>query len=251
VLVNFVSNAIKYTPSGGTGTIGARPAADGWLRIFVTDDGPGIPAESLDRLFVPFERLGAETTEIEGTGLGLAHSKALVQWMGGRIGVDTEVGQGSEFWLELPIAEALFDGDVEALLAPQAADAPMTVGTVLYIEDNPSNLRLMERVVTQRPGIRLMSASRGRRGIEMAREGKPDLVVLDLHLPDIPGEKVLTELRSDPRTMDIPIVILSADATRVHIEELLAMGAQGYLTKPFDIQAFLGVVDDHLGRRRP
>jgi len=245
VLVNYLSNAIKYTPVGSTATISARPADDGWMRIVISDDGPGISGESLGRLFNPFERIGAEQTEVEGTGLGLAHSKALTERMGGRVGAESTLGHGSDFWVELPIAPRPDDHLVEAFA--EVKPVGQTVGSLLYIEDNPSNLRLIEQTLARRPGVRLLSAMLGRLGLDLAREHRPDLIALDLHLPDISGETVLTQLRSDPLTKDIPVIILSADATRRQIDHLLAAGAQAYLTKPLDVRSFLATLDEHLG----
>lgn len=243
VLVNYVSNAIKYTPPGSTARIVAEAGAPGHMRIAVIDDGPGIPPERLGRLFSPFERIGAEQTETEGTGLGLAHSKALAERMGGTAGVVSEVGAGSQFWIELPVAEP-----PDAMLDVGAGDAPTVdqgaaTGTLLYIEDNPANIRLVERTLAQRPGVRILTAMYGRLGLELAREHRPDIVALDLHLPDLSGETVLGQLRASRRTRDIPVVILSADATPRQIDRLLAAGAHAYLTKPLDVRAFLRVVD--------
>lgn len=247
VLVNYLSNVIKYTPPGSTATISASQAGDGWLRIAVSDDGPGIPASLLERLFKPFERIGADQTGVEGTGLGLAHSKVLVERMGGRIGAESTVGLGSIFWLELRTADPSSDIPLPASEGESPADRPQTSGSLLYIEDNPSNLRLVERALDHRPGIQLLSAMLGRVGLDLAREHRPDLIVLDLNLPDVAGERVLAELRADPLTMEIPVVILSADATRRQIDHLLALGARAYLTKPLDVRAFLSMLDDQLG----
>jgi PAS domain S-box-containing protein len=243
VLVNYLSNAIKYTPAGSTATISANPAGSDWLRIAVTDDGPGISEELLGRLFVPFERIGADQSDVQGTGLGLAHSRVLVERMGGRAGVDSTVGQGSAFWLDLLAAEPL---ELTSPASPEATAPSEAVGSVLYIEDNPSNLRLIERALGHRPGIRLLTAMRGQAGLDLAREEGPDLVVLDQHLPDMDGDAVLAELRTDPRTSKIPVIMLSADATRRQIDHLLAAGATAYLTKPVDIRALFAVLDEHL-----
>jgi PAS domain S-box-containing protein len=245
VLVNYLSNAIKYTPPGSTATVAAMPAGSAWLRVSVADDGPGIASDMIGLLFNPFERIGADQTGVQGTGLGLAHSKALVERMGGRVGVDSTLGQGSVFWLELMVAEPpsieLPGSNTEA-----TGTSPATVGVILYIEDNPSNLGLVERALDHRPGIRLLTAMQGRLGIDLAREHRPGLILLDQHLPDVSGESVLREILSDPRTADIPVVMLSADATRRQIDNLLALGARAYLTKPLDVRALLSIVDEHL-----
>ena len=246
VLVNYLSNAIKYTPPGSTATISAERVTDGWLRVVVSDDGPGIAPRLIARLFQPFERIGAEQAGIEGTGLGLAHSKALVERMGGQVGVESKVGVGSKFWLKLRTVDPAvgLPGAREPL---SVADPTATVGSLLYIEDNPSNLRLVERALEHRPGITFLSAMLGRVGLDLAREHRPDLIVLDLNLPDIGGDRVLAELRADSATAAIPVVILSAHATRRQRERLLALGARAYLTKPLDVQSFLASVDDFLG----
>jgi PAS domain S-box-containing protein len=249
VLVNFLSNAIKYTPPGSTATIAARPAGSDWLRLSVVDDGPGIPDELLGRLFSPFERIGADQTNVEGTGLGLAHSKALAERMGGRIGVESTVGVGSTFWIELIVAEPVAVVPVEAT-APGTDARPDTTGSVLYIEDNPSNMRVVEQALRHRPNVRLSMAATARLGIELAHAEHPDLILLDQHLPDLTGSDVLRELRSDPRTSEIPIAMLSADATRRQVDTLLAAGATAYLTKPVDLRALLSLVDEHLAATR-
>jgi CheY-like chemotaxis protein len=246
VLVNFLANAIKYTPPGSVTTVESTAIRGGWLRIAVVDNGGGIPPELLDRLFTPFERIGAEQTGVEGTGLGLAHSKALAEHMGGSIGADSTLGRGSAFWVELPLGQAPARQADDHGSRPVTVDASVS-GTVLYIEDNAANTRLLERVLAHRPGLELRSAMLGRLGLDLARELRPDLIALDLHLPDISGETVLTLLRGDSRTSDIPVVILSADATRRQIDHLLSIGAAAYLTKPLDVTHLLTIIDQYVG----
>ena len=242
VLLNLLANAVKYSPPGATATVGADRVDGGRIRITVTDTGPGIPAELLSRLFMPFDRLGAAATAVEGTGLGLALSKALVEAMGGTIGVDSTVGVGSRFWFELPGAAPVTLGPA---VVTHISPAPGTaaVGTVLYIEDNVSNFRLIERALALRGEILLIPAMLGGLGLDLAREHRPDLILLDLHLPDIPGEELLGRLLADPATRAIPVVILSADATPGQVDRLLTQGARAYLTKPVDIGEFLALVD--------
>lgn len=242
VLLNLLSNAVKYNRPGGSVTLAARLTEGGQIRIEVVDEGPGISPAMLPRVFAPFDRLDAERGGVEGTGLGLALSRALVEHMGGRIGVDSTPGAGSTFWFELPAGEAS-----AANLPPgptsTAGGRPAKSGVILYIEDNPSNVRLIERALTRRPGVRLIPAMLGSLGVELAREHHPDLVLLDLHLPDVRGEEVMARLRADPATRDIPIVVLSAEAQPLHREELFALGAHDYLTKPFDLADLYRIVD--------
>lgn len=238
ILLNLVSNAIKYNRSGGTVSLTCEPGAAATLRIGVHDTGPGIRRDQVDLLFTPFERLGAEHTTVEGTGIGLALSRRLAEAMGGTLDVDTTVGQGSTFWLELPVVEGPVDRYVrlngDAVLSSAEASGPPT-RTVLYIEDNLANLRLVERILADDPTIEIVSAMQGRLGVDLARQHQPALILLDLHLPDLSGDEVLRQLRDDPATSAIPVAILSADATPGQIRRLLAEGAHSYLTKPLDV----------------
>ena len=251
VLLNLLSNAIKYNRQGGTVTVAYEDAAGGRLRIKVSDVGPGIPPDRMERLFTPFERLGAEKTDVEGTGLGLALSKRLVEAMGGSMGVESAVGQGSTFWAEFPLAEspnAQVQRGGQEVRRPAELDAPSKAGVVLYIEDNLSNVKLIEKLLIHRPDVRLMTAMQGQLGLDLARQHLPDLVLLDLQLPDIPGDEVLRRLRATPETRDLPVVMISADATPRQIERLRAAGALAYLTKPLEVQKLLALVDEILGR---
>ena len=251
VLLNLLSNAVKYNREQGRIDVSCAEMPDGRLRVAVTDTGPGIPAEHLARLFTPFERLGAEGTAAEGTGLGLALSKRLVEAMDGTLTVESEPGVGTTFTVELaqgegsqaPLEEGHADNaDGVLILGGSGASA-----TVLYIEDNVSNYRLVEQILVKRPEIKLIAAMEGRLGIDLARQHLPDLVLLDLHLPGMSGDEVLAELRADARTTRMPIVVISADATEGQIKRLMAAGADGYLTKPIDVRRFLEVVEEHLG----
>jgi PAS domain S-box-containing protein len=246
ILLNLLSNAVKYNRQGGTVQVECGDGAEGRLRVAVADTGPGIAPESIDQLFVPFERLGGEETGIEGAGLGLPLSKRLAEAMGGTLEVATTPGQGSRFWVELPAAEGPVQrAEREEELAEAAAPEPEppTTLTVLYIEDNLSNLQLVERVLNRRPGVRLISAMRPQLGLDLAAEHDPDLILLDLHLPDMPGQEVLRRLRAQARTANVPVVILSADARPALINELLAQGVRAFLTKPLDVRELLELLD--------
>ncbi len=250
VLLNLLSNAIKYNRQGGEVHFAVRRFRDEAtrthkVRVEVVDSGIGLSAGELGQLFTPFQRLGAEKTDVEGVGLGLALSKRLVELMNGVIGVQSTPGKGSTFWVELPAADnPLARTQRTGLTAPIASGGASA--TVLYVEDNPSNLRLVERILSQRPGIHLLSTPQGRTGIDLARKHKPDLVLLDLHLPDIQGHEVLTNLRGNETTAQIPVVIISADATPRQMQRLKEAGAQAYLTKPIAVGRFLQVLDETL-----
>src|SRR5207249_7083792 len=250
VLLNLLSNAIKYNREGGKVTVSWAGSPDGMLHIKVADTGPGIPRDQMERLFSEFDRLGAEQTDVEGTGLGLCLSRGLVQAMGGTIRVESEVGTGSTFTVELPLAEPPIQRQAHELEEHLSHHQPVTrPRTVLHIEDNPSNLKLIQRIFRDRPEITLLSAMLGRIGLELAREHQPDLILLDIHLPDLPGTEVLRCLREDPATRLIPVIALSGDATESQINKLLAAGARDYLTKPFDLSTFLDTVGEVLWDR--
>jgi CheY-like chemotaxis protein len=224
------------------------------VRLGVRDTGPGIPADRQHLLFMPFERLDAPQTGVEGTGIGLSLSRHLAEAMGGVLEVESEVGKGSLFYVDLPLVEGPVER-YERLTVPAGRYQPVLDlteerhDTVLHIEDNLSNVTLVERVLAQRPGVEVVGAMHGRLGVELARQHHPALILLDLHLPDMDGDQVLQRLRNDPDTAAIPVVILSADATPGQVKRLLATGAAGYLTKPIDVRELLGTLDDVLDAR--
>ena len=244
VLLNLLSNAVKYNRKGGAVTLSYDETPTGRLRISVTDTGPGIAPEKMERLFTPFERLDVDQTGVEGSGLGLALSKRLAEAMGGTLGVESSVGRGSTFWVEMPLVEDWVRQLDGSDAVPALVDASRRAHVVLYVEDNLSNLKLVERLVAQRPGVRIVPAMQGRLGLDLAREHLPHLILLDLHLPDMPGEEFLLRLRAMPETREIPVVVISADATPGQTDRLLASGARGYLTKPLEVKKFLALLDE-------
>jgi PAS domain S-box-containing protein len=245
VLLNLLANAVKYSYEDGLVTIEAKPTIDGNIRISITDEGPGIQSDAIDKLFKPFERLGADTSDVEGTGLGLALSSGLVEAMGGTIGVESNYGQGSKFWFELFAIDTPLDKIAELNEREYLSISSIDVkGTLLYIEDNESNQRLMERAISLRPGVTLITASDGATGLELARESEPDVIFLDLHLPDVSGREVLRLLRTDRLTCNIPVVIVSADASPGQIKRIRTEGAYAYLTKPIEFEQMFGLLDE-------
>ena len=250
VLLNVLNNAIKYNRPGGFVAImceATRSDREAW-RISVADTGPGISPENLRLLFTPFERLSADQTNIEGTGLGLALAKRLVELMKGQIGVESLVGQGSTFWIELPATESQLDrlkrtGGTAQLPGMAGTGTPRTI---LYIEDNIANFELIQQVLADYGQIELLWSTEPEAGIELAYKHQPDLILLDLHLGGNDGGEVLRRLKEDDQTASIPVVMVSADATPGQIERLLAGGAQSYLTKPLDIKLFIQLVEELL-----
>ncbi len=252
VLLNLLSNAVKYNRPSGTVTTTIQPRPGGRVRIDVTDTGQGISQQALAKLFTPFERLDAGQTGIEGTGLGLALSRSLVQAMGGDIGVSSSQGQGSTFWVEFPAAEtaAVAEHAVEhdAVVAARAYTAAKTM---LYVEDVIENVLLVEQILKKRPSVTLIPAMLGRAALDLARQHHPDLILLDVHLPDMTGGEVIRHLRANPATTGTPIVILSADATARQKVRLLAAGAAAYLTKPIRVRDLLQTIDGVFGEAQP
>ena len=249
ILLNLLSNAIKYNRPHGRVDVSAANVVPGRLRISVADTGIGIDPDHLARVFEPFDRLGAESGEVEGTGLGLALSKRLIEAMGGSIAFDSVPGAGTTFTLDLALADPPDLGEIRPQV-PDEDSVDISAGDhrlVLYIEDNLSNVTLVERILELEPGLELIPAMQGGLGLDLAREHRPALIVLDLHLPDMGGEEVLRRLRSEPETSEIPVVVLSADASKRQIGRVLELGASDYLTKPLDVQRFREVIEAHLG----
>ena len=255
VFLNLLSNAVKYNRPGGSVVVSCQEEGPR-VRINVIDTGKGIAAEIMHRLFLPFERLGAESTDIEGSGIGLALSRGIVTALDGELGVESVPGQGSTFWVTLPRAQAAPKSAPPAAAAAPSASAPVPVSvesvpgaaikTLLYIEDQDLNLRLVERIIQTRKQYRLLTAVQGSLGLALAREHRPDLVLLDLNLPDMTGDEVVRRLKSDPTLRHIPVLMVSADAMTDRIEQLMSLGASGYLTKPYKVAELLGMIENML-----
>ncbi|SDQ87854.1 ATP-binding protein [Quadrisphaera sp. DSM 44207] len=262
VLINLLSNTVKYGRDDGESVVrcevlppdrAPQDLADpgfGWLRLSVADDGRGIPADRIKDVFTPFERLGAETTSIEGSGVGLSVTRTLVEALGGRVDLCSEQGRGTTFWVDLPLAEAPTSCPVPAGAGAvgDAAGAPGPRRTVLYVEDNPSNVMLVRRVLSRRPHLHLVVAHDGADGLEEAARSAPDLVLLDLHLPSVPGQEVLAALRehADPALREVPVVVVSADVSAGTEARVLAAGATAFLPKPLDVRHLLEVLDERV-----
>ncbi|MFN2581698.1 MAG: ATP-binding protein [Candidatus Dormibacteria bacterium] len=246
VLINVISNAIKYNHAGGNVRVEVV-RADHRVRISVEDSGKGIDEAGLAKLFVPFERLNAAADGIDGIGLGLVLCRDLVTAMGGRLSIVSTPGLGTTVQIDLragePVAVEEPVGGDDDLLA--VCEYPQD-RRVLYIEDTLANVRLVEGTLSRRPSVRLIPAMQGQLGLDLAREHQPDLILLDLHLPDLGGEVVLERLRRAKATRNIPVVVLSADATKGHADRLLGRGASAYLTKPLAVRQLLEVLDRFL-----
>ena len=249
VLLNLLNNGIKYNKEGGKVTLKTETRLKNdmpFIRISVTDTGVGINQGDIPKLFNPFERIGSDKTGIEGTGLGLAVVKKLMDAMGGACGVESVIGKGSTFWIELPRAVSQHDMlEKSQILNEIVADSNQHCGTILYIEDNLSNIELVEEIITtKRPSIKLITSKHGKETVKLAIDYKPGLILLDLNLPDINGAEVLKLILGNENTRDIPVVILSADGMQHQVDKLMKAGAKKYLTKPLDINVFLKIVDE-------
>jgi signal transduction histidine kinase len=245
VLLNLLSNAVKYNREHGriiVSVFGDRSSS--MVGVIVRDTGAGIPPEKLALLFTPFERLGAERSAVEGTGLGLALAKSMTELMGGTIAVESVVDQGTAFRIELKRCDELDERHQVGSTTPARSEE--SLGTLLYVEDNLSNVWLMERLISHRPRVRFMHAGTGAAALALIEHERPQLILLDLHLPDMGGDEVLRKLWNTPATRGIPVVILTADATNQRRSWLLASGATEYLTKPFDVGDVLRIIDRHL-----
>jgi PAS domain S-box-containing protein len=246
VLINLLSNAIKYNVDRGTVVVSCSARTPELTRVSIRDSGAGLSAEQVAHLFQPFNRLGQEGGGEEGTGIGLVVAKRLVELMSGVIGVESSVGAGSTFWVELrSTAEPLLSmagGETATLDRPHVSRAARRQ-TLLYVEDNLPNLKLVEQIIARHVGIRLLTAADGRSGIEIARASQPDVILMDINLPGIDGFETLQILRSDPATEHIPVIAISANAMPRDIEKGLKAGFIRYITKPIRIDEFMEAMD--------
>ena len=247
VMLNLLSNAVKYNVAGGRVVVRSRRLDAQTLEIRVLDTGLGLDDAQMAELFQPFNRLGREHSDTEGTGIGLVISRRLAELMGGTLDAESVPGEGATFVLRLPLAR---------LPAPKPGISPAPADdsdryryrhrTVHYVEDNETNVEVMRGILAQRPQVTLEVSTLGLDGLTAIRSHRPDLILLDMHLPDVDGLELLRQLQRDPACADIPIVVVSADATPTRIAEALAAGARHYLTKPLNLASFLGVLDDML-----
>lgn len=246
VLINLLSNAIKYNRVGGTVNVACAASACDSIRISVRDTGVGLTPEQLSQLFQPFNRLGQQSGVEEGTGIGLVVSRQLVELMGGTMGVESTVGQGSVFWYELKLAAAVPQAAVHEATEPAQAPVGAPMNIILYVEDNPANLLLVESLIARRPDFRFLSARDGISGVALARSSRPDVILMDIDLPDISGIDALKLLASDPETARIPIIALSANAMQHDIEKGTAAEFFRYLTKPVNVNKLMSTLDSAL-----
>jgi PAS domain S-box-containing protein len=249
VMINLLSNAIKYNRTGGTVNVRCTPHGDKRVRVYVKDTGAGLGHDQIGQLFQPFNRLGQEDSVEEGTGIGLVVTKQLVELMGGEIGVTSERGIGTEFWVEfaasagpeLGIADEQVVAKIQASVA--VAQASTVQRTLLYVEDNPANLALVEQLIERRSDLKLLTAINGHLGIVLARACQPDVILMDINLPGLSGFGALKVLQNDPTTAHIPVMALSANAVPRDIQKGMEAGFFRYLTKPIKVVEFMDALD--------
>jgi len=255
VLLNLLSNAIKYNRPGGTVTMACAVRPDQMLRISVADTGNGIPVEEQPNLFKPFERLGRESGNIEGTGIGLTITKQIITLLGGEVGFESKVGTGSTFWVDVPISSHV-DHEVEPVeaadVAVQGTDPQGHVGhkTVLYIEDNPDNMQLMEMIIGRFDNVQLLTAYNAELGLELATRELPSLILMDINLPGMNGIEALKQLQEAEKTRDIPVIAVTSAAMPEDVAAGLKAGFKDYITKPIDVSALERVIKDTIAEAK-
>jgi len=248
ILLNLISNAAKYNKKDGRIQVCCNIVFNEQLRITVTDEGKGISHKMQGELFKPFSRLGAENSNIEGTGIGLVVCKELIESMNGRIGFESEVGQGSSFWIELPLSVSITEETYD-VAEEQKHIFPTLEGTVLYIEDSPANLKLMEVLILRTEGLQLLTATTAEEGLDIAEEKQPNIILMDINLPNMSGIEAVKHLKNNPKTSCIPVLALSAAATTDNISQSKDVGFEQYLTKPMDVNDILDSIYNILGKK--
>jgi CheY-like chemotaxis protein len=254
IVINLLSNAIKYNKERGTVAVDCAMSAPDRIRISFADAGAGLSPEKVAQLFQPFNRLGQEAGGVAGTGIGLVLSKWLAELMGGGLGVESTVGLGSVFWCDLtPVAAPqlkIQSGEIEASVRPHLPEGAQQ-RVLLYVEDNPANMKLVEQLIARCPDLRLVTAVSGTLGVELARATCPQVILMDINLPGISGIEALKILREDPATARIPVVALSANAMPRDIAKGLELGFFRYLTKPIKVKEFMDTLNEALEFARP
>ena len=253
VLLNLLSNAVKYNSKNGTVTLTCKETPKRMLRISVADTGSGIPAKTQADLFKPFERLGRESGKIEGTGIGLTITRQITELLGGRIGFESEEGKGSTFWVEIPVSEKQEHDEANVKTSAltgmtiKERDETGSQYTVLYVEDNPANVKLMEMMIGQIGNAKLLTAFDAEHGLDLANSEIPDLIVMDINLPGMDGNKALKQLQDTVETKDIPVIALTSASMPSAVEAGLKAGYRDYITKPINVPKFIQTIEETLG----